>query len=312
MVTRSTENYELHKKELYEIIKSRVGERKADKFIKFYSERYDSFGRSYIDPKLAFDLIDDYYYCQKIGTRWYAFVGVGGSGKSTLARNVFYFLDNTFNLKRSTTEMSDFIKIISSFQEEDKLKSIYLDEPDDGVIAHSKQGKVLRRIFGKIRQQKLFIGICATDLKDIPPYIFRKLDGIFFCPSIGKYIFFKNKPKKKSYVLQEIRRKYQEKGYKVFFEQAKEKPRPLSGHTIKPTPLDHEEQDYLKNKRADYEKDIKDFLGMENGEKKLSDRDKIIINMKKKGLKDSEIAENVGLSRSRVTQILGNSVNVNC
>lgn len=304
MVIQSTRNYQLHKKQIYEVVKKKYGEQRAKKFIDFFSQRYDKYNRSFIDHKLAIALMDDYKYCERIGTKWYAFVGVGGTGKSTIAKNVFYFLDPTFSHQRITTDIKKLVKIISELPSTNALNACFMDEPDDSIIANSKDGKILRKIFGKIRQQQIFIGICATDLKDIPPYIFRKLDGVFFTPYLSKGMYFKNRPKQKSYILQKIRFHYDRKGYSIFFELQKEKGCILFD-THKYTPIDFEEKQYLKDKREDFESDIKDFLTKEKPkEKRINIRNKIIYNMKDKGLTDKHISDYIGLSRSRITQIL--------
>lgn len=308
MVTRSIINYEQHKEDIREIIVDKYGDRKANKFLEHYGDRFDIHCRSFIDYKLAYRLMDDYHYCKKVGTRWYAFVGVGGTGKSTLAKNVFYFLDKKFSLKHSGTEMKDFIEIIGGFKEEDKLRSAYLDEPDDSIASHSQDGKKVRQIFGKIRQQQLFLGICATDLTDIPKYIFNKLDGIFFTPCLGKGMFFKNRPRKKSYILQEIRKQYQYKGYKVFF-QLQKQDGCLLFDTQKATPLDNQEKEYLKSKREDYEKNINEFLTQKANP--ISERDKIILNMRKNGKTHEQIATDIGIHRTTVSKILGKLDDVN-
>lgn len=306
MVIRSTHDYDRYKQQVHEIISSRFGKDKAGKFMQHFQDRYDALGRSYIDYKLAFLLLDDYHYVKRIGTRWYAFVGVGGSGKSTLAKNVFYWLDGGFSLAHVTTEIDKFVRIIYELPRVGAMRSIFLDEPDDTIVTSSKKGKVLRKIFGKIRQQKLFIGICATDLKDIPPYIFRKLDGIFFCPYAGKFMFFKNRPNKQSYILQRIRQDYDKKGYQLFFELKNDKGC-LRGDSHKGTPLDAQEEQYLKDKEADFESDIKEFLTMDKPDKPKPDRrDQAIISMKQKGLTDEKIGSLVGLTRRRVSQILSN------
>lgn len=305
MVTKSTHDYEQHKLDIHNQFRKRYGIDRADKFNSFYSGRYDIYNRSFINYKLAYALIDDYKYCERIGTKWYAFVGVGGTGKSTLAKNVLYYLDPTFTQARTKTDMTKFIIELDKLPTTNALKSVFLDEPDDSITSTSKHGRILRKIFGKIRQQKIFIGICATDLKDIPLYIYRKLDGIFFCPYLGKAFYFRNRPKKMSYILQEIRQKYDQKGYKVFFE-LKNNKGCLIFDTIKATPLDYQDKEYLKAKAKDFKDDLKEFLKSEDKPKKQNDdkRLKAISNMKDKGFTQQEIAEVFGITRERVSQLL--------
>ena len=301
MVTRSIDNFKQHKEVILKLISQRYDNKKAEKFIQYYSKSYDLFNRSFIDYRLAFWLMDDIAYVKRVGTRFYAFVGVGGTGKSTLLKNVFYYMDNSFNLSRLRFNVPDFV---NDFPKLEKLNAEAMDEPDDEISSNSKQGKIFRKILGKSRQHQLIIGMCATDLKDIPPYFFRKLDGIFFTPYLGKYMFFKNRPKQFSYVLQEIRKKYNDIGYKVFF-QLKKDVGCLYGDTIKATPFDAKhEKSYTDEKWADYMQDVKDFNKTNEKKPETTDRDKIILNMKQKGKTHQEISQLIGLSRRRVSQIL--------
>jgi len=309
MVTRSIDNWEKHKQDVYEVLKKKYGEVRATKFISFYKSRYDKFGRSFIDYKLAFQLVDDYHFVKRVGTKWYACVGSGGTGKTTLLKNIMYFLDPTFNVDCTTTTVYSFVKKLRDFKTVGSMKALFMDEPDDDLTSNSKAGKVLRKILGKARQQKLFLGFCATDLKDIPPYIFRKLDGIFFLPYWGTGMYFENQPKRKKYVVQEIRNQYGDrgKGYGIFFQKAKDIGC-LRFTTLVKVPLDNEqEKQYLRDKKKDYELDIDNMLGIlepdKKGKKKLDIRTSIIGNMVKNDKSDKEIAADLGLSRARVTQI---------
>ena len=320
MVTASNKNWEKHKQEVYEKISNKYGAKAATKFMQVYCSRYDKFNRSFIDYNLAFWLMDDMAHVNKIGTKWYAFLGVGGVGKTTILKNVFYFLDNTFEPKRLSTDIREFITHIAEFETVNAGKAVAMDEPDDDIGSQSKAGKKLRKIFGKIRQQKLFLGICATDLKDIPPYIFRKLDGIIFCPVLGEYWFFKNRPKQGSYILQEIRNQYSEKGYKVF-QELKNRTGCLRGHTMAGTPFNPaQEQGYLKDKAADFRRDLTEFVAFNAQDVtnlKKDWRPEVVRKFREMGLKDAEIAPLVGLTRQRVQQLAheelkqtANSINI--
>jgi len=300
MVVQSNRNYVLHKKQVHAYVKQNFGIERADKFINYYSEVYDEYNRSFIHYKLAIALMDDISYCKNIGTRWYAYVGIGGTGKSTIAKNVSYFLDPTFTHSRLSVDIKTLINTISTlpFREQ---KALFMDEPDDSINANSMDGKVLRKIFGKIRQQHLHIGICATDLKDIPPYIFRKLDGVFFTPYLGACLYVKNRPKKKEYLLQELRFNYDKMGYKIFFN-LKNKSGCLQFRTHKATPIDKDSKQYLANKEADYKNDLNNFVkGVHTGP---NDRDKIILKLNEQKKTHQEISKLVGVSRVRITQIV--------
>ena len=109
MVTRSIDNYEKHKQDIYNAIKDKHGEDKATKFLQHYSSRYDKYNRSYIDWHLAYSLMADYYHLQKKGSKWFAYVGVGGTGKTTLMKNVCYYLDAGFNPDTFAKRMDEFV-----------------------------------------------------------------------------------------------------------------------------------------------------------------------------------------------------------
>jgi energy-coupling factor transporter ATP-binding protein EcfA2 len=303
MVTRSDVNYEQHKKDIHAIITSKYGQQKADRFIEHYASRYDRFGRSYIDWRLAYVLMDDYFYIHNKGTKWYAVVGTGGTGKSTLLKNIMYFLDEKFD--RIAFDMDGWVAIISVYPKVKAYRSAMMDEPDDNYHISSEKGIILRRIFGKMRQQCLACGFCATDLKDIPPYLFRKIDGIIFTPELGKFIFFKDRPKKRSYVIQKIRSEYSKKGYSIFFEVMKTY-KCLRGSTLKNSPFDLEHgEEYEANKCKDYEKDIKLFGKKASGSsgEREEERVKLIVQYKNEGLTDENIADKLGVSRARITQL---------
>lgn len=262
MVTRGTVDWEQHKKDVYIEVLKRAGEDKAKKFIDFYAARYDKYGRNLIDWKLAYWLMNDYYYVKNIGTRWYACVGMGGTGKSTLMKNIFYFFDDTLKPDRVQLGTLGFLKNLKKFSVNNSMKAMFMDEPDDSINTSSQSGKALREVLGKMRQQNLFLGICATDLKDIPIYIFRKLDGIIFLPNLGNYMFFRNRPIKKDYPLQSIRRDYGIMGYKVFWSLSQSKGC-MKGRTYNVNPFTAEEEEqYRKVKGEDYFGSVDKAIGL--------------------------------------------------
>jgi hypothetical protein len=307
MVTRSNVDYGKHCREVYEFAMQKFGDAKAKKFINHYKSRYDIYNRSFIDYKLAMTLMNDYRFVHRVGTRWFAIVGTGGTGKTTLMKNILYYLDNQFDNSFLAFDIDKMVEIISKLPVVDARRAIGIDEPDDQYHISSKKGKILRKIFGKIRQQKLWLCFCATDLKDIPPYIFRKLDGIFFTPSLGKFMFFKDRPKKKDYAIQFIRNKYSERGYEIFFDMAKKK-RCLSGTTIRDSPFDLNQKDkYLVDKQADFKNDISNFISMKDvttvGGPPKRNIDYVVKRLFERGMKKIEIAELCGLTKARISQM---------
>jgi hypothetical protein len=301
MVTRGNINWQRHKEDVYALlIKRGYSYNNINLFLQFYANRYDTFGRNFIPYELAWWLRDDYEYVKRVGTYVYAFVGVGGTGKSTLLKNVMYFLDSKFSNKNLHTDIHSFVNDLAASTTIGSMKAIGMDEPDDDIAPQSKDGKILKSIFGKFRQQQLFMGICATDLKDIPTYIWRKLNAIFFLPYLGRAMLFENKPKKGEYILQEIRNEYADKGYQVFFNLSRRKGC-LKFNTQRYTPLDSaQELEYLNTKAKDYMDDLHKFAVAGNAE---SQRDEIIRKMYAKGLTQEKIAEIIGLTSERICQI---------
>jgi len=223
-----------------------------------------------------------------------------------LAKNVAYFLDEKFSTDTFAKKMDEFVQKLGNLPTVKAKRAIVLDEPDDSYHMASEKGKILRRILGKLRQQHLAIHMCATDLGDIPPYMFRKLDGVFFLPSRGKFLYFKNKPKKKSYLIQQIRADYSKEGYQIFFRLQK-KDGCLKGGTIGGSPydIDHE-KGYLQEKEDDYRSDINQFIN--KSEDSLGDsaeNDKIdaeIIKKLEEGGTFTDVGREYGCSRNVIAR----------
>jgi len=307
MITRSIDNYEQHKEDIRKILTYNYGPKKANKFIDFYSSRYNKFDRSFINYRLAWSLFDDYRLVAKSGVRWYACVGEGGTGKTTLGMNISYFLDPTFDRKRIHTTADDTIKQLAEFPKVNTMKSVILDEPDDSIHPNSKKGRLFRSILGKARQQKLFMFYCATTMTDIPPYIYKKISGIFFTPSLGKGMFFKNRPAKKDYVVAQIKEGYKKYLYGIFYKMQKSKGC-LNFSTSGATPLNpDEDKQYLDAKAQDYDRTIKEYLNLDSRavKKPQTNKDfKIIMNMREEGYSQTMIAKILGVSQPRISTII--------
>jgi hypothetical protein len=254
----------LRKEEIRVEVAKYKGEKNAVKFMEYYGRKYDSFQKELLDWRLCMSLFDDYFHCKNKGTRWYGCVGPGGTGKSTLMQNIFYFLDDKFTLEKTNMNIKEFINCLDNDEIFDGMRALFMDEPDDDIHPQTELGKKLRKILGKARQARFFFGTCATDLTDIPPYLFRKIDIILFTPSLGHFMLIKNRPKLREYPIQEVRRDYQQMGYKIFYKVAGEYS-VLNGWTGQAVPFSVEDIDkYKRVKWKDFRSDVKDLQALLN------------------------------------------------
>lgn len=282
---------------------------KAKEFIGYYKSCYDKYEHTGLDYKLAFLLYKDKRKVEhKSAIRWYGIVGPGGTGKTTLAKNICYFFDHNFNSSAITTEIKDAVKMMINTPITGAFKSILIDEPDFEIHANSKTGKAIRNVFGKVRQQQVYMVFCATDLIDIPPFIFRKLDTIIMTKQLGEGIMVRNEVQKNFTPVTDLREIYLQKNYGVFFNAIK------TGigmriNTYNFTPLSAEEEAiYKKNKEQDLRDTQVKCYKMLNNDKEMNrdnaERYEKIKQMLAEGKKKKEIALHFNISYVRINQIL--------
>lgn len=310
MVRRGIDNWEGHKEDVRaELLKRKLfSPANVDIFMDYYAKKYEPFGRNLIDFRLAWALMDDYFYVKNNGTKWYAIVGIGGTGKTTLTKNLMYFQDSSF---RQTPRMAfDYQKFTSHLQSMQKMNGVFLDEPDDDVHPMSAAGRKLRSLCGKARFQHFFIGICATDLSDIPSFIYKKLSGIIFLPYKGKGYFFKDSPEKGIYIIQRIKKEYKDEGYGVFMKLAKHEENCIEFYTHNMSPLSAEQEvKYIDEKTSDYDRTIKELdESLKKNGKSLPDvktieRDLIIKRMNDAGYTKEEVGYVIGVTTPYVKQL---------
>jgi hypothetical protein len=249
------------------------------------------------------------------GSRFYGFFGPGGSGKSTLAKNIFYYLDPLFHHKHLHRKLEDFSKDVLSFPATKALRSVGLDEPDNTHHPNSPIIKKAREMFGEMRQQWLFTGVCATDLADVQGFWWKKFTGIFFVKKVspvrGRAWFFRDDPHRKIYPIQWIKHNWHQKMYNVF-EEAIYKFNAPSFDTMKHLPFpESEEKEYLHDKAESYRNTVRELIAMMDEKKKKAKvqpqwklkRNKIIYREWKSGLTQKEIAKKYDLTESMICKI---------
>jgi len=274
-------DWDKHTQQVYDYWLPKHGEGYAKQFLEFYKNRFEQYKKPLINHRLAWALLDDFYATKyQSGMRWFGCVGVGGSGKSTLVMNMARYLDPSFGLDRIKNSMFDWVELIKKIPI-NAMKSVVIDEPDDTHHPLSKEGKKLREVVGKARQHQLFCFFCATDLSDIPNYIFKKLSGIIFTPKLGQAMLFVNRSEDGKFVVQDIRNEYQNfKTYSIFYNYSK-RGDVLRFPTYNITPFSNKEfREYENAKAKDYERSLNDFVNIGKGggiKPELSKKDKIII-----------------------------------
>jgi hypothetical protein len=256
LVTRWDRSWEQHKKDIYESLIKEKGERKAKMFIEHYALRYDKYNRPFLDWQLAVELYKDYVRVGHNKIAWYAIVGAGGVGKSELAKNCAYFLDADFTPANGLCDnFYRFTEILKSFPSKHAMRAAVLDEPDVAISPSSEEARALRPVFGKARAQQLFLFFCATEMSDIPNFVYKRLNNIIFLAernnTKGVALLYKDRPKLRRYYMGRLKKDYMEKlSYSVFFEYEK-KARKLN--TYKGTPFTVvQEAAYEQNKENDY------------------------------------------------------------
>lgn len=317
MVTQSTVNWRRHLVDVENVLSQDLGKKHANIFIKFYRSRYDVHQRSFINYRLAVRLLQDYADTKmENGSRFYGFFGPGGAGKSTLAKNIFYFLDPEFNHGHLHRTVGEFTEDISNFPLTKALRATMLDEPDNTYHPNSPIIKKIREMFGEMRQQWLFTGVCATDLADVQGFWWKKFTGIFFVKKIsavrGRAWYFKDDPYTKQYPVQWIKRYWNEKMYNTF-EEAIYKFNVPYYDIGKHIPFTHhEERDYIDKKAQSYGKTMKDVLKLikknSSDPKEIKQqwqlkRNQLIYSEWKKGQTQKDIAIKYNMTEGRISQI---------
>jgi len=259
--TKSTLDYNKYKQEVYEEVNARYGEFYAKKILEFISDRYDFAQRVFLDKNFMVVLRDDYASIHNGDIQAYLIVGLGNVGKTTLAKNIAYFMDKEFRNNMLSWGIGELIDKINKTIEE-TCRAYVCDEPSDVPHPQSEKGKIMREIFGQMRQQKPVLIFCSTDLKDVPSTIMRKITTIIYLDRQGHGFVLKDRPELGEYPMHDIKKSYDREGYKAV-SLAIEKYYTLQIVTHEANVLkiiDKEgEKKYLKDKKSELKKSLDKF-----------------------------------------------------
>lgn len=214
----------------------------------------------YLDKNAMLRLMIDHSTLRSNTMLSYGIVGLGGKGKTTLACNIAHFHDTKFNNSHLVWNYKEMAQRIEDDGYE-MYRATVVDEPNDKPPTNSKASLALAEIFGQMRQICPVLIVCSTDLQDIHPTVFRKLNALFYINARGYCTMIRDAPEREEYPLSDIKRTYQTKGYKAFKDIIQKSRFPhLRFTTIKSNVLfdieDGMDEDYLKQKKAEFKKSI--------------------------------------------------------
>jgi len=306
MVTKSTENYGQYLIDVRDYYQHKYPNHKKyiDGFIDYTDKCLNRFQRSFLTYQTMWYLYERRKNVLKNQHFWVAFIGrKGGEGKSTIGKHMLNYMDNTFDPnKRTVVSYMNFIKTIKHTKKELQIKypSILIDEPENKIHILSIKGRKLRDILGKIRQENLFVGICANSLQDIPSFIYHRLSCIVYLDEKHRFWVWDQMKDKPHYtIIDDMKKEFKLVGHKIFKDRNILKRAIIKNMTFsKEIPFD--ETEYLDNKSKDLYKDIDEFIYDEKDEKAKPIPKEIMIReilKNKPNLTDGMLAEALGISR---------------
>jgi hypothetical protein len=300
---QSTINYEKWKEEVNTLYSGKFGTDKTKPFIKHITKCYDKYNRNFLPHKIMWRAYDLHNKVTKLNQHQiYGFVGRGGYGKSTLCKNIMYYHDNSFNQESICQSMDDFVvilyKIIKS--KNHKYRSIMIDEPSKETHQSSKEWRLTQDVLNQIRQENLFIGICATDISLIPSSLMNLVTGMYAFRKMYIYDYYDEE--KKEGIIGKILKEYEKtKTYDWVIQRDILKCAYIRNYfSYKNTPIDCENAKYRNLKRKEFIKKVEKLMDLNTsnvikGENKeqfsLNEFDKVILQYKKEGKTHEEIGD---------------------
>lgn len=303
--------YKTWKQEVKKIYTEKYGDKKAKKFLDFISNRYDDLNKVYLPHAMLWLLFDHHMkVTRKNQHQVYGAFGRGGLGKSTLIKNVLWFQDPNFNQSRIASSMDDFIYILYDVLKQKnrgKYSSILIDEPSKATHSASLNWRMTEDVLGQIRQANLFIGVCATELRNVKSSVYSLITAILAFRKHWTYDYYDEE--RTEGITGTIIKEYKKTNtYEVFHNKSTRKNAILSGvKSLANTPIDKSEKKYLKLKRKEFLNRVKKLKEQKEKSKRKSEPkpeidpiDKLIIKKKKLGMSTRKIGEHLDMSHGTI------------
>jgi hypothetical protein len=175
-----------------------------------------------------------------------------------------------------------------------------IDEPSKETHQSSKEWRLTQDVLNQIRQENLFIGICATDISLIPSSLMNMVTGMYAFRKMYIYDYYDEE--KKEGIIGKILKEYEKtKTYDWVIQRDILKCAYIRNYfSYKNTPIDCENAKYRNLKRKEFIKKVEKIMDLNTsnvikGENKeqfsLNEFDKVILQYKKEGKTHEEIGD---------------------
>ncbi len=298
----------------HERISKNFDKRKADIFFDYVKSIYGEHKIICLSGSTMWRLFDNHMkVIKKNQHQVYGAFGRGGVGKSTLMKNILYFHDPTFDHSRVVKSMDSFaftLCDVLKMKDNGRYKAILIDEPSQATHQASMSWRLTEDVLGQIRQANLFIGVCATELRNIKPSLYSLITGL--CAFTKPYVYDYYNEDKHPGITGEISKEYKKTNtYQVFYNpKIKKYAGPYRQWSYKRTPIDNTEGQYLKDKREEFMKSVNKLKKITEGKdpttKPKTTRVRkdsmlsLILDKREAGMSSREIGKQLNLSHNAV------------